>query len=106
MAITPEGALLWQPSAARIEKAQLTAYMAWLETTRGLKFAGYHALWQWSVDEVEAFWASIWDFYAITHSAPYTTVLEARTEQSNKRGWLPSIKGQSASLDVIPAADH
>jgi hypothetical protein len=28
------------------------------------------------------------------------TVLEARTEQSNKRGWLPSIKGQSASLDV------
>jgi hypothetical protein len=28
------------------------------------------------------------------------TVLEAKTEQSNKRGWLPSIKGQSASLDV------
>ncbi len=28
------------------------------------------------------------------------TVLEARTEQSNKRGWLPSIKGQSATLDV------
>jgi hypothetical protein len=28
------------------------------------------------------------------------TVLEARTEQSNKRGWLPSIKGQSANVDV------
>jgi len=28
------------------------------------------------------------------------TVLEAKTEQSNKRGWLPSIKGQSAALDV------
>ena len=28
------------------------------------------------------------------------TVLEARTEQSNKRGWLPAIKGQSAALDV------
>jgi hypothetical protein len=28
------------------------------------------------------------------------TVLEAKTEQSNRRGWLPSIKGQSASLDV------
>ena len=79
MAITPEGALLWQPSPARIAQAQLTAYMAWLEATRGLTFAGYHALWQWSVDEVEAFWASIWDYYAITHSAPYTTVLEART---------------------------
>ena len=28
------------------------------------------------------------------------TVLEAKTEQSNKRGWLPAIKGQSATLDV------
>ena len=57
MPITPEGALLWQPSAARIENAQLTAYMAWLEKTRGQKFTDYHALWQWSVDEVEAFCA-------------------------------------------------
>jgi len=28
------------------------------------------------------------------------TVLEARTEQSNKRGFLPTIKGQSANVDV------
>jgi hypothetical protein len=28
------------------------------------------------------------------------TVLEAKAEQSNKHGWLPSIKGQSASVDV------
>ena len=90
MPITPEGALLWQPSGARIENAQLTAYMAWLEATRGLTFADYHALWQWSVDEVEAFWASIWDFYDIQHSAPYTTVLEARTMPGTK--WFTGSK--------------
>ena len=90
MAITPEGALLWQPSERRIASAQLTAYMSWLEATRKLRFADYHALWQWSVDEVEAFWASIWDYYAIAHSAPYTTVLEARTMPRTK--WFTGAK--------------
>lgn len=28
------------------------------------------------------------------------TVLEAKTGQSNKRAWLPTVKGQSGSLDV------
>jgi hypothetical protein len=28
------------------------------------------------------------------------TVLEARTEESNKSGWIPSIKGQSANVTV------
>jgi hypothetical protein len=28
------------------------------------------------------------------------TVLEARTEESNKSGWIPSIKGQSANISV------
>jgi hypothetical protein len=28
------------------------------------------------------------------------TVLEARTEESNKGGWIPSIKGQSANVSV------
>ena len=90
MATTPEGALLWQPSPERIGKAQLTAYMAWLAATRGLTFADYNALWQWSVDEVEAFLASIWDYYAITASIPYTTVLEARTMPRTK--WFTGSK--------------
>ncbi len=104
MAITPEGALLWQPSAARIQNAQVTAYMTWLEQTRGLKFADYHALWQWSVDEVEAFWASIWDFYAIQHSAPYTTVLEARTMPRTK--WFTGSKLNYAEHALRHADGH
>jgi len=28
------------------------------------------------------------------------TVLEARTQESNKSGWIPSIKGQSGSVSV------
>jgi len=78
VASIPEGTLLWQPSPERLKNARLTAYMAWLLKTRGLAFADYNALWQWSVDELEAFWASIWEYYEIKASAPYKQVLKER----------------------------
>ena len=28
-------------------------------------FDSYDATWRWSVDELEAFWASIWDFFDV-----------------------------------------
>ena len=30
-------------------------YQDWLREKRGLSFADYHALWQWSVTDLEAF---------------------------------------------------
>lgn len=79
MAGITEGTLLWQPSPERIANARLTAYMAWLGRTRGLAFGDYNALWQWSVDEPEAFWASIWEYYDLKASTPYRRVLKDRT---------------------------
>ena len=43
----------------------MTEYMRWLAAERGLDFDGYDDLWRWSVDELEAFWASIWDFFDV-----------------------------------------
>ena len=35
-------------------------------------------LWEWSVRELEEFWASIWDFFEVDASAPYSQVLADR----------------------------
>ena len=51
---------LWSPSPHRIAEAQITAYRAWLKQHKGLHFDHYEALWQWSTEEFEAFWESIW----------------------------------------------
>jgi acetoacetyl-CoA synthetase len=67
--------LLWQPSAAVIEKANLTHYRQWLEREHGLSFPAYNELWQWSITDLEHFWASIWDFYGVQASKKYSTVL-------------------------------
>ncbi len=71
-------ARLWAPSPARIESAGITRYRRWLEQERGLRFESYDALWRWSVEELEAFWASIWDFCGVISHRRYERVLERR----------------------------
>jgi acetoacetyl-CoA synthetase len=73
--MTESAAPIWTPSTLRIENSRLHHYMRWLEKERQLAFADYPALWQWSVDHLEDFWASIWDYFEIRSSAPYTKVL-------------------------------
>jgi acetoacetyl-CoA synthetase len=57
--------LLWEPSAEQVERATITRYQRWLEREKGLSFDGYAELWQWSVDEIDAFWASVVEFFEI-----------------------------------------
>ena len=69
------GALLWEPTDNTVAEANLTRYMDWLRQERGLSFADYASLWQWSVDDLGGFWQSIWDFYGVRSSTPYAQVL-------------------------------
>jgi acetoacetyl-CoA synthetase len=69
---------LWEPPAELVERARMTEFMRWLERERGLRFAGYHELWQWSVDDLEAFWAAIWDFFEVRADGDCERVLSSR----------------------------
>jgi acetoacetyl-CoA synthetase len=82
-----EGSLLWEPPAELRERAVMTRYLRWLKDDRGLDLADYHALWQWSVDDLEAFWASIWDFFGVEPSTPYERVLGDRSMPGAE--WFP-----------------
>jgi acetoacetyl-CoA synthetase len=62
------GEKLWEPSAEAIERSALTRYMRWLAAERGVEAEDYEALWRWSVDELEDFWASIWDYFGVIAS--------------------------------------
>ncbi len=55
----------------------MARFMAWAGERHGRTFAGYGELWTWSVQELEQFWADIWEFCAIRSSAPYERVLGA-----------------------------
>src|SRR3954466_11284586 len=76
--------LLWAPSPERIERANLTRFAR----RHGLP-EDYGALWQWSVDNLEDFWAAIWDDY-VAADAPYERVLGRRRMPGAE--WFPGAK--------------
>ena len=53
-----EGTRLWEASAERKARSNISRYLAWLNDTRRLEFSSYGDLWRWSVTEIEDFWAS------------------------------------------------
>ena len=85
-----EGELLWTPSAAQVEDANLTRFSKWLARERGLQFESYDALWQWSVTELEEFWQAMWDYFGVQSSAPHTRVLGKRAMPGAE--WFPGAR--------------
>jgi acetoacetyl-CoA synthetase len=81
------GELLWEPSAELVERSRLVEFMRWLERERGLDFDGYGGLWQWSVDDLEAFWSAIWEFFEVEADGDPSPVLASR-EMPGAR-WFP-----------------
>jgi acetoacetyl-CoA synthetase len=75
--------LLWTPSAARIERAAITAFAR----TQGLS-GDYDELWRWSVDDIERFWASVWDYFEV--DGDYERVLGSR--QMPGAEWFPGTE--------------
>ena len=86
-ATAKRGELLWEPSAESVERSTMTRYMRWLADERGLEFGDYESLWRWSASEIEDFWASIWDFFEVEASAPYSEVL--RDHAMPGADWFP-----------------
>ena len=90
-----DGELLWTPGADRIEGANLTAFTRWLRAERGLSFdvtsaAGYHALWRWSVTDLDGFWRAVWDHCGVQASVPPAAVLGSRSMPG--ADWFPGAR--------------
>lgn len=54
---------------------QMRLYSEWLKARHGIDFASYEDLRRWSVDDLDAFWRSIWEFDGIESPTPFTAVL-------------------------------
>jgi len=69
---------LWVPSAEDAERTEIARFMRWAGERRGRPFGDYAELWRWSVEELEDFWASIWEFCGVRASQHYEQVLDSR----------------------------
>jgi acetoacetyl-CoA synthetase len=69
------GTVLWEPPADIRDTSRIGRFLAWLESERGLSFAGYPELWEWSVTDLTGFWGAIWDYFEVVAHEPPTAVL-------------------------------
>jgi acetoacetyl-CoA synthetase len=102
MSVT-QGQVLWTPPADARQRFVLGRYLEWLRSERGLDFPGYDELWQWSVSDLEGFWASVWDFFEVRASTPYERVLGSREMPGAQ--WFPGARLNFAAHMVGRAED-
>ncbi|HWV85607.1 MAG TPA: AMP-binding protein, partial [Capillimicrobium sp.] len=82
--------VLWTPTPEQVEQTTLTRFTRWLEAREGRRFDTYADLWQWSIDDIDAFWASIWEFFDVRASEPYELVLGRREMPGAE--WFPGAR--------------
>ncbi len=99
-----EGTLLWEPSEQQKTNANITRYMAWLKDKKGLDFTSYDALWDWSSSDLEGFWASVWEFFDVKATKPYTKVLGERRMPGAQ--WFPGAELNYAERALARRDDH
>jgi acetoacetyl-CoA synthetase len=82
MTSAPEPQPLWTPPAELVERAVMTRFM------RAQGHASYEALWRWSVEQPQAFWGALWDFFEVgERSGP---VLASREMPGAE--WFPEVE--------------
>ena len=53
----------WEPGEKDIAGARVTDFARFVEARTGRQFDDYAALWRWSVEDLEDFWAALWDYF-------------------------------------------
>ena len=72
----PEAPVIWTPTPETVAGAEMTRFITWLREARGLDFADYPALWDWSTTDITGFWTAIRDFWGLKISDPTGPVLD------------------------------
>lgn len=79
---------LWEPSKERVQKANFTAYLKYLQQHYHLTFNDYSALHQWSVQNPQDFWFSIAQFFQIKFYKPLANIRQLG-KQFYQTQWFP-----------------
>jgi acetoacetyl-CoA synthetase len=80
--------ILWQPSPERIARSRMDALRRFVNERHSLQLNDYPALHAWSIDQREAFWQAIVDFFDIRFHQRPTTVLVEGPHMPSAR-WFP-----------------
>ena len=81
---------LWQPSAERIARANVTAFAARVAARHGTALPDFSALYQWSIDEPQSFWRAIWEDAGIVGATGTRTLVDG--DRMPGAHWFPDAR--------------
>jgi acetoacetyl-CoA synthetase len=81
---------LWEPSEERIKSTNMYRFMTRVNDTYGKNFTEYPPLWEWSVENLEDFWKTAWDFLDINVSVPYEKVIQDKDKMPGAKFFVGS----------------
>ncbi|MGB9905641.1 MAG: AMP-binding protein, partial [Desulfotomaculales bacterium] len=82
---------LWVPSEERKRQANITRFTALVNEKYGLHLDSYAELYSWSVENIPAFWATMWEFANIKASRGYDAVVDDLTKFPGAK-WFPGAR--------------
>ena len=68
--------LLWKPSSENIQQTNMSRFMAFINEKYSRDMTDYPQLYEWSIQNILEFWASMWAFADVRASAPFTEVID------------------------------
>ena len=99
--------LLWSPSETAATDTQIAEFAARLRDREGFDWQGdYHRLWQYSIDNREAFWSHLWDWQGIIGSKGDTILADPEKMTGGQffpAGSLNYAENMLADADDTPA---
>nr|XP_042897347.1 acetoacetyl-CoA synthetase isoform X1 [Parasteatoda tepidariorum]XP_042897348.1 acetoacetyl-CoA synthetase isoform X1 [Parasteatoda tepidariorum] len=82
-----ENACIWKPTG--IDKSSnFVKFMNLIEEKYKVKLDSYWDLHKWSIENIENFWAEIWNFTEIIHSRKYDKVIDLSVPMSQSPKWF------------------
>ncbi len=79
--------MLWQPDAARVAAAHLTAFAAFAHRPAGADFSALH---RWSVEQPAEFWSAVWDFAGVIGEKGERVLVDA--DRMPGAQWFPDAR--------------
>jgi len=67
---------LWEPSFARKRQANITRFIGLVNEKYGLEINSYAQLYNWSIENIPDFWATMWEFGGLKASRKYDEVVD------------------------------
>eukprot|EP00741_Cyanophora_paradoxa_P017845 tig00021035_g17234.t1 len=87
------GRLLWRPSEARMRESNMAAFIRFVNSRYGARLPAlsYDDLYTWSVNNIDEFWAAVWEFTGIVSSRPYDRVRDGDAMPAGV-SWFPGAR--------------